>query len=201
MERRSRLVPFIGLLGLAVLIVGIPASGAIPNPGDGRFYGCMVKATGVVKLINYPKVNTCPKGQRLIDWGRTGPQGPQGPEGGTGVQGGQGAQGTQGLQGAPGITKITLQEVIEEDTHNGLVDESLSVNVECPVGSKVTGGGFSSPAYTLRVIRSNPEGNGWEVRVRKMETGDPPVVRVYAICMTTEPSTVIAKVAKKGKGK
>lgn len=195
MERRWHLVPFIGLLGLAVLVMGIPASGAIPNPGDGKFYGCLVKATGAVRLINYPKVSTCPRGQRLIDWGRTGPQGPQG---GTGAQG---AQGTQGLQGAPGITKITLQEVIAEDTHNGLLDEKLSVYVECPVGSKVTGGGFSSPADSLRVIRSNPEGNGWEVRVRKMETGVPPVVRVYAICMTTEPSTVIAKVAKQAKRK
>ena len=85
MERRWS-VPALGALvatlALAVLAAGLaPVSGAIPNPGDGKYYACRVKQTGAVRLINYPKVSTCPKGQRLIDWGRTGPQGAQGAAG------------------------------------------------------------------------------------------------------------------------
>ena len=95
--------------GLLLLAVGVgSALGAIPNPGDGRFYACRVKDTGALHMINYPKVSGCPKGQKLMDWGRTGPQGPQGLEGAPGAQGIQGAQGLQGLQGSAGITKITL---------------------------------------------------------------------------------------------
>ena len=101
---------------LAVAVGVGSAFGAIPNPGDGRYYACRDKDTGVVRMINYPKVDGCPKGQKLIDWGRTGPQGPQGTAGAQGAPGAQGAQGAQGLQGAQGvpgtagITKITVTQ-------------------------------------------------------------------------------------------
>ena len=66
----------VAMLAVVVLAAGLaPVSGAIPNPGDGRYHACFVKRTGAVKLINYPKVSTCPRGQKLIDWNRTGPQG------------------------------------------------------------------------------------------------------------------------------
>ena len=85
---RSRLG--LGSLVVAVLIVLALGVGtvyaAIPN-GNGTYRACLVKATGNVRLINYPKVSTCPKGEKLISWNAKGPagaagaQGPQGPAG------------------------------------------------------------------------------------------------------------------------
>ena len=50
--------------------------------GNGTYYACYVKTTGVVKLINYPKVSTCPPRARSSSSGtprdrrvRGGPQG------------------------------------------------------------------------------------------------------------------------------
>jgi hypothetical protein len=90
-HRRALLL---GILALAVAGIGVTqVSGAIPNPGDGRFYSCFKKHTGAMRVINYPKVDGCPKGQKLIDWSRSGPQGAQG------VQGDQGPKGDQGPAG------------------------------------------------------------------------------------------------------
>ena len=79
----SRLRPYLGPV-IALLVVLALGAGtvyaAIPN-GNGKYYACYVKDTGVVKLINYPKVSTCPKGEKLINWNAKGPAGPQGAPG------------------------------------------------------------------------------------------------------------------------
>ena len=186
-----------------VLAVGVgTVFGAIPNPGDGRYHACRVKATGAVRLINYPKVSTCPKGQKLIDWGRTGPQGPAGTAGAQGPAGAEGAQGLQGAQGVPGtagITKITLTKVSKTF---GIASGAIKNDVAtCPAG-KVVGGGFSADLADVKITQSRPEGvNGWLVDGTNAGINTW-FVTIYAICMTTDPSTVIAtasksKVAKK----
>ena len=97
----SRLRPYLGPL-IALLVVLALGAGtvyaAIPN-GDGKYYACYVKNTGAVKLINYPKVSTCPKGEKLINWNAKGPAGPQGDQG---PQGAQGPVGPAGPKGDPG---------------------------------------------------------------------------------------------------
>ena len=95
MERRWS-VPIISALSalLAVVLVapGLdPVTGAIPN-ANGKYSACLTKATGAVRVINYPKV-TCAKGQRLISWNAKGPAGAQGAQGPQGVQGAQGPAG------------------------------------------------------------------------------------------------------------
>jgi hypothetical protein len=89
----------LGSLLVAVLIVLALGVGtvyaAIPN-GSGTYRACLVKANGTVKLINFPKVSTCPKGERLITWNAKGPAGPAGPQGAEGAQGPQGPQGPSG---------------------------------------------------------------------------------------------------------
>ena len=85
---RSRL----GLGSLIVAVVIILALGvgtvyaAIPTR-TGKYSACLVKNTGAVRLINFPKVSTCPKGEKLINWNAKGPAGPQGPQGAQGPQG------------------------------------------------------------------------------------------------------------------
>ena len=76
-------------------------------------------------------------------------------------------------------------------------------NVTCPAG-KVVGGGFEQQAYDVIVTDSRPEGvNSWHVYAKNTVGNAQPVI-VWAICMTTDPSAVIAtashfKVAKKHK--
>jgi hypothetical protein len=74
----SRLRPYLGPV-IALLVVLVLGAGtvyaAIPN-SNGKYYACYVKNTGVVKLINYPKVSTCPAGERLINWSAKGPRVP-----------------------------------------------------------------------------------------------------------------------------
>jgi hypothetical protein len=92
----SRLRPYLGPL-MALLVVLAMGAGtvyaAIPN-GNGKYYACYVKNTGVVKLINYPKVSICPQGQKLINWNAKGPAGPAGPVGPKGDPGPAGASGS-----------------------------------------------------------------------------------------------------------
>ena len=197
MERRWS-VPALGALVamLAVVVLAselAPVSGAIPDPGTGQFHACLVKSTGAVRVINYPKVSTCAKGRKLIAWNQIGPQGPQGA---------QGAQGAEGPSGPAGITRITLTtvtKVVAAPALSGVAD-----TVTCPAG-KVTGGGFDQNGNLVTIDESDPEGaNGWRVRGTNL-TMAATTLTIYAICMTTEPSAVIATASKskpaKKKGK
>ena len=75
----------LGVVGLLMVAVGVgSALGAIPDKGV--YNACLTKSTGVIKVINYPKVK-CAKRQRLISWSQQGPAGAQGAQGVQGVQG------------------------------------------------------------------------------------------------------------------
>jgi hypothetical protein len=79
-------------VALALVVeVGIGSAIAV-IPNNGTYYACLVKKTGAVKVIKYPKVQ-CPTGTCLIKWKAKGPAGPQG------VQEPQGPQGDQGPKG------------------------------------------------------------------------------------------------------
>ena len=104
MERRWSVPIIISTLSalLAVVLVapGLdPVTGAIPN--NGTYSACLTKATGAVKVINYPKVK-CAKGKRLISWNAKGPAGAQGAQGAQGAHGAQWAHGAHGAHGAQG---------------------------------------------------------------------------------------------------
>jgi hypothetical protein len=197
MARRSS-VPLLSastaLLAIAILATALsPVSGAIPNPGDGRFHACFVKKTGVVKVIDYPKVSTCPKGQKLIDWGRTGPQGPQGPQGAQGVQGPQGPQGPQGLSG---ITKMRVTTIFTQPAKLIPPNDFTNVTVDCPAGI-VIGGGFNAATDVNVHFSYAADADTWWVGGRNPSTQNR-VLQAFAVCLTTDPGTVIAT-ASKGK--
>ncbi len=72
------------LVAIVVLALGVgTVYAAIPN-GNGTYRACLVKNTGAVRLINYPKVSSCPQGQKLISWNAKGPAGPAGAQGAPG---------------------------------------------------------------------------------------------------------------------
>ena len=190
----SRLRPYLGPV-IALLVVLALGAGtvyaAIPN-SNGKYYACYVKNTGVVKLINYPKVSTCAKGEKLINWSAQGPQGPQGPAGAQGPAGPAGAQGPAGPAGAAGITKINLTQVNSSFDLLAVVNDTNSGTVTCPAG-KVVGGGFGQGAYGAIITDSRPSGiNAWIVYA-KNTAASVATVSIYAICMTTDPSAVIAR--------
>jgi hypothetical protein len=91
------------------------------------------------------------------------------------------------------LTGVAFDTIFEDGEATNDVDTTMHVEIDCPDGSKVTGGGFDfanlgTGAPTVRVTRSNPEGNGWEFSLRKVAADPPsgaPLFRVWAICMTT----------------
>jgi hypothetical protein len=90
----SRLRPYLGPLVALLVVLALGAGtvyAAIPN-GSGTYYACLTKSSGVVRLINYPKVK-CATSERFIKWSQQGPAGPAGP---AGVQGPKGDQGPAG---------------------------------------------------------------------------------------------------------
>jgi hypothetical protein len=68
----------LGSLGVALITILALGAGtvyaAIPN-GNGTYYACLTKSSGVVRLINYPKVK-CATSERFIKWSQQGPAGP-----------------------------------------------------------------------------------------------------------------------------
>ena len=196
----SRLRPYLGPLVALLVVLALGAGtvyAAIPN-ANGKYYACFTKATGAVRLINYPRVSTCPRGQQLISWNAKGPVGPQGPQGPAGAQGIQGEPGLQGPPGEAGITTITLTRVNSPAT---LIPASLygSAAVTCPAG-KVVGGGFTLASGSDSLVNftmSRPTGSTeWRVAARNGSTSEDATIGAFAICMTTDPSAVIASHVK-----
>lgn len=199
MERRWSVPIISGLSALLALVLVTPgldsAEGAIPNAG-GTFSACLTKKTGTIKVINYPK-KQCPTSTRLIRWNAKGQPGAQGAQGVQGPKGDQGPQGPVGPTGPAGIAKINLTTVSDGISVAGETSESFSV--PCPAGSKVVGGGFDSTFGSLRADTSRPSGaNGWTASAYNASTAAD-ILGVYAICMTTDPSAVIASVTPAAK--
>jgi hypothetical protein len=187
---RSWLGPLIATL--VVLALGLtPVFAAIPDPTTGKFYGCRVKSTGYLRLINYPTA-TCPAGQKLVSWNQAGPQGPSGPSGPSGPAGPSGPSGPSGPTGPAGggtMIGITLTQATSIYTANGASGSRHSHLATCPAG-KVTGGGWYQSAFNLTVTDSRPEGaNAWKVWFTKTDAVDGNTMTVYAICLTANPAT------------
>jgi hypothetical protein len=158
----SRLRPYLGPVVALLVVLALGAgtvSAAIPN-GNGTYHACFVKSTGAVKLINYPKVSTCPAGEKLISWNAKGPQGPAGPQGLTGADGPQGLRGPQGEQGpqgpagasgssnwgdiankpngfADGSDDVGYVSTVQPDTYVASLGLLVSIKVDHPVGTDV----------------------------------------------------------------
>ncbi|MFN2297327.1 MAG: NBR1-Ig-like domain-containing protein [Anaerolineales bacterium] len=79
-------------------------------------------------------------------------------------------------------TAYATSEVVEESAPV-MAKASGQVDVECPEGSVVTGGGYSGSADALiHIIESQRSGNGWKVSAWNLESS---VTRisVYAVCL------------------
>jgi hypothetical protein len=126
---------------------------AVPNT-DGTIAACRNATTGELRIIDPAAGQTCQSRLELpLTWNQRGEPGPQGPVGPPGPAGPQG----------PGFTK-TVEVATSAKIAPG---QARTVDVACPAGTIVTGGGFSplavdSIAEDLVVLESLPlkAGNG-----------------------------------------
>jgi hypothetical protein len=131
--------------------------------------------------------------------GAQGPQGEPGPKGDTGEQGPKGdtgAQGPQGLPGPQGVVGISGYEIVTVET---VPDSSVHTDVDvlCPAGKRVLGGGGrlltgtagvnGGPPVIIRA--SEPFGDaGWTITAEEIApyTGSW-WVRAFAVCANVAP--------------
>lgn len=87
----------------------------------------------------------------------TSQQGAQGPVGSQGPQGERGAIGPSGPNGRQGLPGISGYEIVKKEASVGN-NQFKILNVECPQGKKVIGGGcrFSGTDESLVIVSSNP---------------------------------------------
>jgi hypothetical protein len=139
--RRGRALALLFAGALLGASVGV-ATGAIPTTESGIFYACYDSGGGV-KLIDYEKTQTCPKGHSgPVFWSQTGPQG---------------IQGIQGIQGAPGTSGGAVyfaQGTNTFWTSPASTAYKTVVSKDIPAGAyvaEVYGDVFSTPSVTCRL--------------------------------------------------
>jgi hypothetical protein len=152
------------LLGFAIAITAIAGAVAVATIPDasGVIHGCYNKS-GDLRVID-DAVETCKQNETPLNWNQTGPQGPSGPLSGW---------------------EIVTEDLVIPPTFDQGVD------VECPQGKKVVGGGWSTVAGAFPHVISNgpiPDGSGWHVFAEN-ESGDveDSELKVRAICAFVSP--------------
>jgi len=123
--------------------------------------------------------------------GATGPAGPAGPTGATGPAGPSGPSGPPGPAGGGAVTPVYVETPLVFNP-NAPVGEGYGfapnttysgTSVSCPVGRKVTGGGYIDGTGNGRVHVSAPSGDsGWRVDFWSGTLSNPFVI-IYAICI------------------
>jgi hypothetical protein len=211
----SRLRPYLGPLVALLVVLALGAGtvyAAIPN-GNGKYYACYVKNTGVVKLINYPKVSTCPKGEKLISWNAKGPVGPVGPVGRVGPKGDQGPAGPADWNAIPnkpagfadgadneGVTAVKIKSVTSTTPAIVTAGNLGEDYIDCPPGFLAVGGGYNLGGTFVALSNlviwyaGAMDADTWQVSGYK-PSGDSVTITARVTCMRAEPAglTVAAK--------
>ncbi|MEU0094927.1 hypothetical protein [Kribbella sp. NPDC006257] len=97
----------VGVLAASIITIGTVASAAAPEP---TVNACVGKVTGLVRIIDLAKHQSCTSFEKPLTWnqrglpGPTGATGAQGPAGATGPAGPAGATGPAGPAGPAGPT-------------------------------------------------------------------------------------------------
>jgi hypothetical protein len=93
MRTSVKKVAGVGVLALSMVTIGSVASAAGPEP---LINGCVGKLTGLLRVIDPARSQTCSKLETPISWSQRGVPGPVGPTGATGPAGPVGPQGPAG---------------------------------------------------------------------------------------------------------
>lgn len=120
--------------------------------------------------------------------GPAGPQGEPGPQGAQGIVGTQGEPGATGPQGPQGLPGISNYSVSTETVTQYVFTSRLELEIYCPFGSRVLGGGGWSNHSDMVLVSSYPiGGTGWGLSYRKLtdESLEVNIIK-YAICATVQ---------------
>ena len=142
----SRLRPYLGPVVALLIVLAVGAGtvyAAIPN-GSGTYYACLTKSSGVVRLINYPKVK-CATSERFIKWSQQGPAGPagvQGPKGDPGSAGASGSSSWGDIANKPagfadGTDDVGYVSVTQSTTYTAATGVAVRVFADHPIGTDV----------------------------------------------------------------
>ena len=151
---------------LVLMIGGAMAYAAIPA-ADGTITGCVLKSSGVVRIIDTAK-EKCKSNRADRPWNQAG---------------------QPGADGVSGYEIVTNEGPVLENSF-------VTRQVTCPRGKNVTGGGASIRSGGIvssdwQVLQDSPlpDGSGWRATtsVGTSPLGDPITFIVYALCSTVTP--------------
>jgi hypothetical protein len=165
---RKVLIPVAAVL--VVLAAAVAATAAIPD-ANGVIHGCRNLKSGVLRVIDTDKGQTCSKDEAALTWNQTGPQGPAGPPGISGYE--------------------VVSQTITAET------QGVPVVAQCPPGKRVLGGGGGSGEaangnntnYDMVLTESRPmyppDVDGWYVKLQAVNGAQGPFrVTAFAVCAT-----------------
>jgi hypothetical protein len=186
MKPSARNAVVVGAL-LASAAIGTAAWATIPD-SSGVIHGCFKKSGGALRVVD-SSVVACASNEIALEWSQTGPPGPRGapgPPGAPGEPGPPGAPGLPGEPGPPGPAQVTVRsEVVDVPA----TVSSVGVDLPCPLGDVVTGGGYRLGGATtfslLDVFESRPSSGapGWRVTVTNSDFGvRDGAFTIYVLC-------------------
>lgn len=177
---------------IAAAIAGTFAAGGIAYatiPTNGVISGCYTKSGGSLRVID-ATTGACSSKETSLNWNVQGAPGAPGP------QGLQGLQGAKGDPGAPGPAGVSGYEIVHGGDQ-GTLPFQKAINVACPSGKRVLGGGetvtlhasngaFVDSGSTPLWSRPSNDGGSWYVGVDQPAAPGATTVRVTitAACAT-----------------
>lgn len=130
---------------VAILVLGTPmaVSSFVSAASGDVIVACVNEKNGGIYIVD--SGTECKNNEAVLTWNIEGPQGPQGPEGPEGPQGPEGPPG-----GLSGHTVVINQ-------WRGSVEpgEDVFLSAECPVGTRVVGGGYVHGGSPDTVVASS----------------------------------------------
>jgi hypothetical protein len=143
-----------------------------PTPDPEIIYACYVPASGTVYRIKTPGgPQACHDSHTEFSWNAEGPQGPAGPEGPAGPAG------------------ISGYQIVEEEWSQ-FPHTVVFNDINCPVGKKVLGGGFSGALlvgpstveWNIRHSRPSADGTAWTVAIQNTINSVTATFKGFAVC-------------------
>lgn len=162
---------------IGALVAGFFVQRASSQQASGTIRACVSLYTGQLRVVRV--TGTCSSTEYPIEWNQEGTQGEQGPPGPAGPVGPTGPSGLSGYE--------IVSDVFDVPTGGGTL-----MQVDCPAGNQVLGGGYNTDSFQiastqqgLEVKISQPSAGGrdpgWAVAMTNT-TGESKSVTVYAIC-------------------
>lgn len=145
---------------MLLMFVGVAQATGVFKHEDPQLDRLQAQAKTLARALERDQGSAGASKARRGKRGRRGPQGRRGPRGARGAQGAQGTQGPAGTFGT--VIGVESSPAFLCSFEAGACAVG-SARVECPAGTKLTGGGFTGAGILTTVAYSSQSGNGWAV--------------------------------------